>query len=651
MMPPRRPLLLVYVAAVIIGGGVTVADSIAGLASFDFIRSLEFWMLAGAVVLGQFIHIRIPHGRESVTVTIDDPFALALLFEFGVGPAILAKALVSLVHDTKRNIQWWKSLFNVGQYSLSLLAADRAASATTRLISDGITPAVETIVTILVASFLYFVVNTVAVQMAIVLATGVSPLDYLKNQLRPRVVSQGALIAFTPVAVFSMDRSEWMLPLLLVPVVVVYYSGKMMQRHVVLADQLRELYEATRTAHTSVRSEDAVRELLQRVVAMFSASKAAIYLFPRSDAREALSTTFDAESDRYKYMETISLDPGEGVWARVVAEDKAILMAAPMGNPRLSEYFAGRGIKDVMVAPLRSDEKPIGVIQVADRLGDETFTEDDLNLFETLANHASVALENVRLIERLEESLVHLTEMNRLKDDFVASVSHELRTPLTSIRGYVKTLLRPDATFTPEDQRSFLEIVDRQSNRLHVLIEDLLVVSRIESRTELTTLTPVSLQKVALDVVDELRSKAEAHEIRLEFPGDLRMVETDPGKVHQVVANLIDNALKYSPADTIVWVTGHPEGEGVTLSVTDQGSGIDPYLQDRIFDRFYQVDQSSTRSVGGAGLGLYICRHMAERIGGRVWLQRSDETGSTFCLWVPWKITTAVGEERAESPL
>ncbi|HEX2195415.1 MAG TPA: HAMP domain-containing sensor histidine kinase, partial [Actinomycetota bacterium] len=250
---------------------------------------------------------------------------------------------------------------------------------------------------------------------------------------------------------------------------------------------------------------------------------------------------------------------------------------------------------------------------------------------------ASVSLENARLVGRLEESLAHLTEMNRLKDDFVAAVSHELRTPLTSIQGYVKTLLRPNVEFSPDDQRSFIEAVDRQSERLRRLIEDLLVVSRIESDTDKLLVTPVLLQKVARHVVDEFRARVGDRSFDFQFDGNVLEVDTDETKVHQVVSNFVDNALKYTPDGTTITIGGRVEGEHVVMWVADQGPGIPDAEQARIFDRFYQIDQSSTRAAGGTGLGLYICKKLAEAIGGDIRLERSDENGSVFALWIPLK--------------
>jgi signal transduction histidine kinase len=225
--------------------------------------------------------------------------------------------------------------------------------------------------------------------------------------------------------------------------------------------------------------------------------------------------------------------------------------------------------------------------------------------------------------------------MNQLKDDFVASVSHELRTPLTSIQGYVKTLLRKDADFKPEDVRSFLETIDRQSHRLHRLIEDLLSVSRIESEGAEVAVEDISIERLITDIRDELRSRLEDRTLDVRIEPDLPLVETDTGTVHQVVANLIDTAIKYSAPGSSITVKARREGSGTLISVNDEGIGIPAEQQDRIFERFYQVDQSSTRRVGGAGLGLYICRRLAEAIGGRLWLESSGADGSVFCLWLP----------------
>jgi signal transduction histidine kinase len=135
--------------------------------------------------------------------------------------------------------------------------------------------------------------------------------------------------------------------------------------------------------------------------------------------------------------------------------------------------------------------------------------------------------------------------------------------------------------------------------------------------------------------VDELEPRAHGHTFDLRFDPNLALVETDEAKLHQIVSNLVENALKYSPPDTRVTVRAVERDGGVVLSVQDEGPGIPAHAHEKIFDRFYQVDSSATRAVGGTGLGLYICRRMTDSIGGRLWLERSTDSGTVFCLWAP----------------
>ena len=633
-MDKRNPTLPLYVTLISIVG-LAVAGR--GFASLDdaSLYSTEFLLLSTGVVVGEFVRIRIPHGRQTIMVTVGDPFTLALLFTMGLGPAMAAKILASVIDDVVRRQVWWKLLFNVGQFSLSLVLGYAALTSISTPPIHGIPMKTFEIAAALFASFAYFFVNMALVTVAIAIATGTSTLKLAQDHLKTRVIHQGALILFTPVVIAALDHSLALFPLLLIPIVVVYHSGVVTHQHVVLADQMGELYEATRTRYGSVSAESWIRDLLERVCAMFEATNASITLLGRGD-EQAMTTRIDLEAGGFQPWEPERLDPREGLWARVVSEDRPALLEAPIQDERLRAFYERQGIKDIMVAPMRTEDEVSGVIRVANKAGRApTFTKEDLNLFETLANHVSIALENHRLIDELEHSLAHLSEMNRLKDDFVASVSHELRTPLTSIQGYVKTLLRPDAAFRPEDVRSFLETIDRQGGRLHRLIEDLLAVSRIESEGAEVAIEAVPLTKVIGDVLDELRSRIEGRDLQVTVVPGLPEVETDVGKVHQIVCNLIDNAIKYSPEGTPVRVEARGEGAGVMIAVTDQGEGIPLELQDRIFERFYQVDQSSTRRVGGAGLGLYICRKLAEAIGGRLWLESSEPGGSCFCLWLP----------------
>jgi signal transduction histidine kinase len=205
------------------------------------------------------------------------------------------------------------------------------------------------------------------------------------------------------------------------------------------------------------------------------------------------------------------------------------------------------------------------------------------------------------------------------------------------VQGYVKSLLRPDLELSSAEHREFLEGADRQSERLRSLIEDLLFASRVEATRPGLAGDDVGIPGLVERVINERGPGVDPGRFQLDLDPALPTVSTSEEQLFRILSNLVDNALKYAPQASRIKVHASRQREGVLISVHDQGPGIPIEEQERIFDRFYQIDQSSTRRVGGAGMGLYICRKAAEAMGGRVWLERSDGEGSVFCVWLPLK--------------
>jgi two-component system phosphate regulon sensor histidine kinase PhoR len=229
-----------------------------------------------------------------------------------------------------------------------------------------------------------------------------------------------------------------------------------------------------------------------------------------------------------------------------------------------------------------------------------------------------------------------LKHLMRMRSDFVANVSHELKTPLTAIMGYVETL-QAGAMEDKKNRGQFLEKIGDQSRRLKALIEDVLELSRIESGRYVEPVSVVALKEAVETAKELLRAKADAKRIRLldETPEDLRVKAQNDG-LQRILLNLLDNAIKYSPEDTVVTVTAREDGAGgVELRVTDEGCGIPEEHQARVFERFYRVDVSRSRAAGGTGLGLAIVKHLAERVGGSVSLRSAGGEGSTFTVTLP----------------
>ena len=254
-------------------------------------------------------------------------------------------------------------------------------------------------------------------------------------------------------------------------------------------------------------------------------------------------------------------------------------------------------------------------------------------------------------IEAFQSKNAELKELNRLKDDFVAMVSHELRTPLTSIKGSVKTLVELGRDLPEEDRAFLLEAVDRKSDQLHSLIERLLVVSRLESGAEADkpSRSHVEIGSLCADVLLDLKPTIGDRNFNVDFDPPLVEAETDREKVHQIVSNLVENALKYSYPRSDVTIRCRTEAGAVVLSVEDHGPGIPAAARERLFDRFYQVDQSRTREVGGIGLGLYISRSLARVIGGELWLDETYSAGCRFCLRIPGLMNEVSDDDSAST--
>ncbi len=235
--------------------------------------------------------------------------------------------------------------------------------------------------------------------------------------------------------------------------------------------------------------------------------------------------------------------------------------------------------------------------------------------------------------------ITHEVQVDRLKSEFVANVSHELRTPMTSIKGYVDIMLMGAAGAVNDKQRHFLEIVRSNTERLSVLVNDLLDISRIESGRVTLNFRAVNLREVAEDVDADIRRRSreenKAMEFVYEIPDDLPPVRGDLERVRQVLGNLVTNGYNYTPAGGLVTVQMHAVDQGVQVDVTDNGIGIAPKDQGRIFERFYRGEDQLVLATAGTGLGLSLSKTIIEMHHGRIWFSSQPGNGSTFSFILP----------------
>ena len=235
--------------------------------------------------------------------------------------------------------------------------------------------------------------------------------------------------------------------------------------------------------------------------------------------------------------------------------------------------------------------------------------------------------------------------VDALKDEFVATMSHEVRTPLAAIYGASMTLARKDLELEPDRRQSLLDVISNESERLARIVNEILLANHIDSgRLRLRT-EAVHPLEVARAVADSARTYApEGVRVEISAPQDLPTLPADPDRLSQVLANLVENAIKYSPDGGTVELCIEALADRVRFAVRDEGLGIPAGEHERIFTKFYRLDPNLTRGVGGTGLGLYICRELVRRMDGRIWVVSRPGGGSTFFLDLPVGRVPMLGE-------
>ena len=249
------------------------------------------------------------------------------------------------------------------------------------------------------------------------------------------------------------------------------------------------------------------------------------------------------------------------------------------------------------------------------------------------------------LLSREQETVAELRKLNEMQTDFVSAASHELRTPLTSVIGYLATLRRPGMRDDVDATEEFLGAAERAATRLSHLVTNLLSASKVEDGSRPLSVSVVRVDDLLTAVLDELPDGADRVRVELK---ELPSVRTDRQRLHEIMRNLIENALKYSEDTEPVDVDFEQSSDELIIHVRDRGVGIDPADQPAIFERFHQADQSSTRRHGGLGLGLHLSRTLVEEIGGSIAVRSDVGRGSTFTVRVPIG-TPAIEDERVNT--
>ena len=225
--------------------------------------------------------------------------------------------------------------------------------------------------------------------------------------------------------------------------------------------------------------------------------------------------------------------------------------------------------------------------------------------------------------------------LEKTRSDFVATASHELRTPLAAVYGAVRTLRRDDVELTDADRAQFLEMIESEATRLAKIVDQILLAGQLDADAVEFELVECDLEEVAAGVIDSAALHLpESISLDLSVDG-AAPIRCDENKLRQVLVNLVDNAVKYSPEGGRVELRVRSENGSCLIEVADEGLGIPEDERERIFEKFYRLDPQQTQGVGGSGLGLYICRELVERMNGRLRVESEPGKGSRFTVELP----------------
>ncbi len=390
--------------------------------------------------------------------------------------------------------------------------------------------------------------------------------------------------------------------------------------------RITALYVAGKEISTSL-SRQATLEVIVNQVAKLSGAEASLVFLYDTEVGEYIAeagTGVPLERLRhYRFGNGVGL---HGQVVRSASPSRSANVADIVGiEDFLSELDAG----SALVVPLLTNENVLGTITALRRDG-RGFSADDQELLTMFASQASIAVTNAILYERTKE-------LDRMKSEFVAVVSHEVRTPLTSIKGSLELLGDERFHILPGPQKELLSICQANTERLITLINDILDFSKLESSKLSLNFETVEVGRIVPEAVENIKNLAAMKGIAIDIhmEGSAGVIEADPMRVAQVITNLLGNAIKFSPENGRIEIWARGSEEDATVDIKDFGRGISQRDLSRLFQRFAQLDSSTTRKAGGTGLGLVISKGIVEQHGGKIWVESVLDKGTTFSFSLP----------------
>jgi K+-sensing histidine kinase KdpD len=415
-----------------------------------------------------------------------------------------------------------------------------------------------------------------------------------------------------------------------------------------LPRRTRELHALTEVAKT-LTAPLTLPELLEAVMntltnVLDSAERGVIMLWDQSSGlfRPEAAFGFDLA-----IMREMGLRAGESITGKVYDDGRPRLLATAdeVEQDMADMRPANRAVRahaigvdllpcGVLAVPLRVSEHRFGVLMLETTHRPVRFTANDLPFVQTLADLIALAIDRARLAVETE-AIRDARQADRLRSEVMATLSHELRTPLAAIKGYATALLLEEVNWPDAKRHEFLQLIDDECDNLQRMIADILDSSMIDVGQLVIEPQPIRLPRLAREIAEEMQRRTDRHHIVVDFPPDFPIIDADPLRIKQVIRNILDNALKYSPQGGLVVIRGELRPSDVVVSISDQGVGISPEDLIPLFEKYFRVKSPTGYHVPGTGLGLPVARGIVEAHGGRIWAESKVGQGTTLYFSVP----------------
>jgi signal transduction histidine kinase len=397
--------------------------------------------------------------------------------------------------------------------------------------------------------------------------------------------------------------------------------------------QLERLIEVSRNLSAMLEPEPLLQSIIEVAAELTHSEEASILFYKKDEDQLAFVAMPWFKRD---LMKKIGVPLENSVAGEVFTRCEPILVHDAQTDPRLFrmvDQAADFRTESLLAVPMIFQGKATGVLTAVNKLGEQRYSEDDVRVLETLASQAAIAIKNASLLKESQDAYEELAAMDRVKSDFVAITSHELRTPLGLILGHATFL----SEMIPEDMKQQLDVIVRSAMRLKEIVEDLAKVNNFQTGQSRMRPRKIDINQLVSDVVSAYKDMATDKNILLQIsvPKGNQSVEGDAEKIRIALGHLIKNAITYTNKGGNVNIVTEEVPGYVKLSVIDDGVGIPQNDLERIFERFFQVEEHMTRKHGGMGLGLSVAQIMVEAHGGRIGVESEEGKGSAFSILLP----------------